>query len=92
MNTVFILYSADANLSYASYELEAVTTTKQKAIELIAPILKRESKKTYKDATYDSPKKMLSDLLNDLETINQTQTLDTNYVIKEQLLNKFDCL
>lgn len=92
MNTVFILYSADSNLSYASYQLEAVTTTKQKAIDLVLPILKRESIKTYKDATYDSPKEMLSDLLDNLETLNQTQTLNTNYVIKEQLLNTFDCL
>lgn len=52
MSTVFILYSTDAHHSWNSYTVEAVTDTKQKAIALITPILKREAKKAYKDATY----------------------------------------
>lgn len=92
MNTVFILYSTDANLSYSSYTVEAVTTTKEKAIELVLPILKREAKKMYKDATYSKPSEMVADLIGNLNHLNQTQSLDTNYVIREQFLNQFDCL
>lgn len=90
--SVFILYSADANLSYASYTLEAVCESKEKAIELITPTLKRESKNAYKDATYSNAKEMLSDILSNLREMNQTQTLSTNYVIREHLLNTFDRL
>jgi|GEM_PF-4478695 len=92
MNTVFILYSADVHLSYDSYTVEAVTTTKEKAIQLLLPIIKRESKKCYKDHTYNKASEMQADLLDNLRTINQTQTLDTNYVIREQMLDQFDCL
>lgn len=92
MSTVFILYSTDANHSWDSYTVEAVTTTKEKATELILPILKREAKHGYKAATYSKASEMVSDLLSDLNDLNQTQNLNTNYVIKEQLLNTFDCL
>jgi hypothetical protein len=90
--SVFILYSADANLSYSSYTVEAVTTTKEKAIELVLPILKREAKKTYKDATYSKASEMVADLIDNLNNLSQTQTLGTNYVIREHMLNQFDCL
>lgn len=92
MSKVFIIYSADAHLSYNSYTVEAVTDSKEKAIELITPILKREAKKSYKDLSYSNASKMTADLLRNLQDFNQTQTLGTNYVIKEQLLNVFDCL
>lgn len=90
--SVFILYSADSHLSYNSYTIEAVCDSKEKAIELITPILKRESQKEYKNATYSNAKEMLSDLLRNLNDINQTQGLSSNYVIREHLLNAFDCL
>lgn len=90
--SVFILYSADSNLSYDSYTLEAVCDSKKMAIKLITPTLKKEAKKEYKHVTYSDPKEMLSDLLSNLNEIGQTQTLSTNYVIREHLLNTFDCL
>lgn len=92
MNNVFILYSADTHLSYSSYTVEAVTTTKEKAIQLLLPIIKRVAKKAYKDATYSKASEMVADLVTNLKTIGQTQNLNTNYVIREQLLDQFDCI
>lgn len=92
MNSVFVLFSADCNLNYSSYSMEAVCTSKEKAIELITPILKRESKASYREKGYNRAGTMFMNLLSNLETLNQTQTLATNYVIKEQRLNALNCL
>lgn len=92
MEKVFIIFSTDANHSYSSYTMEAVCTTKEIALSLIMPILRRESKKTYKDHGYNSADELLSDLTHDLTHLDQTQTLAVNYVIKEQPLDVFNCL
>lgn len=50
MERVFIVYTADANLWKDSYNLMAVCTTKQKAIDLITPKLIEACKAEYNDA------------------------------------------
>lgn len=91
-SSIFIIYSADTHLSYDSYRVEAIAESKAMAIQLLLPLLEKEAAHSYKDANYTTSEKMVSDLLNNLKDLNQTQTLDINYVLKEQKLNLLSSL
>lgn len=92
MKKVYIIFSADTHLNYGSYTLEAVCTSADEAFKLLNPILVREAGKVYSDKGYKNAGSMVDDLLSNLKDLRQTQTLDINYVIKEQQLNAFDCI
>lgn len=83
-----LVYSADSGLSYNSYILMAVCDTKQIAINLIMPELVKYSIENFTSEGYDSSKQLIGDLIHSLNDISQTQSMDTNYVIKEIEANK----
>ncbi len=87
MNTILI-YSTDANLMYNSYKLIAVCSTKQKAIELLTPHLEKEAIENFKEDGYNNSNRMLSDLIYSLNSINQTQSLEKNFVFETIENNK----
>ena len=87
MKKVFVIYTADGNLMNDSKQMIAVCTTKKKAIDLIKPQLEMAAIESFSDLSYLNSNVMLSDLLNNLNTINQTQSLSENYMIEEIELN-----
>jgi len=90
MKKVFILYTADAHLMTDSREFIGVYDSKAKAINDITQDLREVSKQTYKDKGYTKYTSMLDDLIDNLYSLNQTQTLSENYIIEEVTLNKLN--
>ena len=73
---------------YNSYKLIAVCSTKQKAIELLTPHLEKEAIENFKEDGYNNSNRMLSDLIYSLNSINQTQSLEKNFVFETIENNK----
>ena len=75
MENVYILFSADQWLSKVSYNVIGIFTEKHRAINAA------KERNGYNLTEND---------LNNLEHINQTQSLDVNYVIEKRILNQID--
>ena len=88
MKTVFITFSADAWLSSASKQILSVCNSKDAAIDLLTPLVKKQSKDSYKDNGYDTWTQQYSDCVGSLYQINQTQSFTENYMIEEMEINK----
>lgn len=84
----YLIYSTDSQLSFNSYSLIAVCDSKAIAVSLIMPELIKYSQENFKSEGYDTSKQQLDDLVYSINNINQTQSMDTNYVIEEVEVNK----
>lgn len=87
MKKVFIIYSADTWISSASKQLIAVCDSKNTAVNLLIPELKKAAKEEYKDQDYESARQLFNDAFYLLQKNNQTQQFTTNFVIEEKELN-----
>jgi hypothetical protein len=87
MKKVFIIYSADTWISSASKELIAICDSKNAAVNLLIPEIKKASKESFEDQGYENASQLFNDALYLLQDKNQTQQFSTNYVIEEKELN-----
>ena len=84
------VYEADSNLMYNSYEIIAICDSKHKAIELLTPRLEMASIENFKQDGYCNSNQMLRDLIYSLKTIEQTQSLEKNYVFENFNINELN--
>ena len=90
MKTIFLVFRTDAHISYASYDLVGVFTTKGAAIKALDVTIENAAEESYFDCGYSDAKTFYTDMIFQLNNYNQTQNLSENYVIREQQLNKLD--
>jgi hypothetical protein len=88
MKKVYIVYSADAQLLYNSYNVLGIVDDIVVACLLLDMKIKEQCIKDYEDNSYDSWEQMYNDAIYSLKTIQQTQCFDENYVIEEYTINQ----
>lgn len=88
MKDLIAVFSCDVHHSNDSKELIGIFTNKDKAILALKPLIKIDAKQNFDDQGYDTFSEMVNDCIGDLERINQTQSLDTNYMLESATLNQ----
>lgn len=83
-----LIYSTDSNLMYSSYKLIAVCDSKEIALKLVQSDLEKQAKANFKNDGYESWGQMFKDLIYSLTTIDQTQSLELNYVFEKISTNQ----
>lgn len=92
MKKVFLVYTADCNLMNDSKQLIGVCSTKPMAIKLLKAHLGLLAIDLHEEKGYNDAHTMLTDLINNLTDLNQTQTLETNYMIEQMELDAVDIM
>jgi predicted CoA-binding protein len=87
---IAVLFATDANHNRNSYRVVGIFESKERAIKAIIPTLQNVANEDYEDMGYEAAEDLVCDFIDNLHQLQQTQTLNENYVIETRLLNEIN--